>query len=79
MAVEERVEREPESGAPTADVRLEFGSKATFLAGAKVGSLSCDGSQLVRGPMACSPETEAKPSVAKPETSKPGAAKPNTK
>ena len=67
------------TGNSTADVRLQFGSRASFLAGAVVGTMTCDGSQLVRGPIACSPEAETKPSVAKPGAAKPGAAKPDGK
>lgn len=37
------------SGNKTADIRLQFGSNATFLAGSNIGTLSCDGSQLIRG------------------------------
>jgi hypothetical protein len=33
----------------TADVRLQFGARATFLEGAVVGTVSCDGSELARG------------------------------
>jgi hypothetical protein len=33
----------------TADVRLQFGARATFLDGSVFGTLSCDGSELVRG------------------------------
>jgi hypothetical protein len=63
------------TGNKTADVRLQFNGRATFLAGAVVGVMTCDGSHHVRGSIACSPEPP--PSVAKPETVKPGAAKPD--
>ncbi len=60
----------------TADVRLQFGSHATFLEGATVGTLSCDGSQIVRGSKtACALDADKKPSVAKPIAVKPGAGK----
>jgi hypothetical protein len=59
----------------TADLRLQFGSHATFLEGVTLGVTSCDGSQILRGPKAaCSPETD-KPTIAKPAPAKPGAAK----
>lgn len=63
-------------GNKTADVRLQFGSRATFLDGAVVGSMSCDGSQLVRGPKAVCTVVDAgqKPNVAKTTVGK-GAAK----
>jgi len=62
------------SGNQKADVRLQFGSRATFLEGAVVGNLSCDGTQLLRGPKAvCTVvEAETKPSVAKPTTGRVG-------
>jgi len=65
------------TGNKTADVRLQFNSRATFLAGSVVGTMTCDGSHHVRGPITCSPEAEPKPSVAKPSAATPGAAKPD--
>jgi hypothetical protein len=54
-----------------ADVRLQFGARATFFDGAVVGTLSCDGSELVRGSKtACTPDpkpTATKASVGQPE------------
>jgi hypothetical protein len=44
-----RIGRSKISDNKKADVRLQFGSHATFLDGAAVGTLSCDGSELVRG------------------------------
>jgi hypothetical protein len=35
------------------DVRLQFGARASFNAASTVGTMSCDGTQLVRGPVAC--------------------------
>jgi len=49
-----------------ADVRLQFGARATFLDGVDVGVLSCDGSELLRGAKApCPPD--AKSTTAKVE------------
>jgi hypothetical protein len=49
-----------------ADVRLQFGARATFLDGVDVGVLSCDGSELLRGAKApCPPD--AKSTTAKGE------------
>jgi hypothetical protein len=54
-----------------ADVRLQFGSHATFLDGAVVGTLSCDGTELVRGSKTpCTPDP--KPTAAKPGTGEQG-------
>ena len=40
-----------------ADVRLQFGARASFLEGVAVGTLSCDGSALVRGSKTpCTPD-----------------------
>lgn len=64
------------AGNKTADLRLQFGGRATFMEGAIVGATSCDGSEILRGPKAaCTPDANAKPSVAKPNATKPGAAK----
>src|SRR5262249_2730219 len=54
-----------------ADVRLQFGARATFLDGVDVGVLSCDGSELLRGAKApCPPD--AKSTTAKVEKPCPG-------
>jgi hypothetical protein len=48
----------------TADVRLQFGARATFLEGAEVGTLSCDGTERSRGPKpACT--ADPKPTATK--------------
>ena len=60
-----RIGRSKISDNKTADVRLQFGARATFLDGAVVGTLSCDGSELVRGAKtACS--ANPKPTAVKP-------------
>lgn len=52
-----------------ADIRLLFGAHATFLEGVNIGSLICDGTELVRGSKtACAPDADAKPTAAKAET-----------
>jgi hypothetical protein len=72
-----RIGKSKISGNKTADIRLQFGSRATFLDGAVVGTMSCDGTQLVRGPKAvCTvADAETKPSGAQPAAGKPGTAK----
>ncbi len=64
----------------TSDVRLQFGSRASFLEGVEVGTVSCDGTQLLRGAKAaCSDEAKsgtAKPADTKPADAKTNAAKP---
>ena len=48
-----------------ADVRLQFGARAVFLDANVVGTLTCDGTELVRGAKApCTPD--AKPTATKP-------------
>ena len=48
----------------SADVRLQFGARASLLDGAVVGKLSCDGTELVRGTKTvCT--TEPKPAASK--------------
>ena len=51
----------------TADIRLQFGARATLLEGAEYGSLSCDGTELLRGAKAPCTKEAAKP---KPTASK---------
>jgi hypothetical protein len=52
-----RIGRSKISDNKRADVRLQFGARATFLDGADVGVLSCDGTELVRGAKtACTPD-----------------------
>jgi hypothetical protein len=52
------------TGNKTADLRLQFGSRATFLDAVELGRLSCDGTQLLRGPKAAC--TVVEPEVKKP-------------
>jgi hypothetical protein len=57
-----RIGRSTISGNSKADVRLQFGAHATFLEGATVGTLTCDGTELVRGNKTpCTPD--AKPTT----------------
>jgi len=61
-----RIGRAKISDNKKADVRLQFGARATLLDGAEVGVLSCDGSELLRG--AKTPCTsDPKPTAAKVE------------
>ncbi len=52
----------------TADVRLQFGARATFADGAVVGTLSCDGTELVRGSKTpcTTDDVKLKPTTGKP-------------
>jgi hypothetical protein len=70
-----RIGKSKISGNKVADVRLQFSSRATFLEGNTVGTVSCDGSQRVRGPNAvCTvADSETKTSAARPTADKPGA------
>jgi len=55
------------NGNKKADIRLQFGSNATFLAGTTVGSVSCDGSELIRGSaQVCTVHDAAKSDTVKP-------------
>lgn len=52
------------SGNKTADVRLQFGSRATLADGTVVGTLTCDGTELLRGsktPCTVDPKPGTKP------------------
>jgi hypothetical protein len=61
-----RIGRSKISDNKRADVRLQFGARATFLDGVEVGVLSCDGSELLRGAKTpCTPD--AKTTAAKVE------------
>jgi hypothetical protein len=66
-----RISHSQINGNKTADLRLQFGGRATLMEGAVIGTTSCDGSQGLRGPKAaCTPETGTKPSAAKPGAAK---------
>jgi hypothetical protein len=55
-----RVGRSTISGNSKADIRLQFGAHATFLEGATVGTLTCDGTELVRGNKTpCTPDAKS--------------------
>jgi hypothetical protein len=59
------------NGNKTADMRLQFGGRATLMEGAVIGTTSCDGSQSLRGPKAaCTPEGGGVKPAAKPGTAK---------
>jgi hypothetical protein len=42
-------------GNSNTDVRLQFGTRASFNAASSAGTVSCDGTVLVRGPVTCPP------------------------
>ena len=55
-----RIGRSNVAGNSKADIRLQFGARATFLDGATVGTLTCDGTELVRGNKTpCTPDAKA--------------------
>jgi hypothetical protein len=41
------------TGNTVTDVRLQFGTRASFNSASTVGTMSCDGTELVRGPVTC--------------------------
>lgn len=57
------------SGNQKADIRLQHGARATFLKGATYATLSCDGTELVRGNETPCVKEEMKP-TAKPTSAK---------
>jgi hypothetical protein len=59
-----RIGRSNISGNSRADIRLQFGAHATFLEGTVVGTLACDGTELLRGnktPCTADPKPAIKP------------------
>lgn len=73
-----RINNSKISGNTSADVRLQFGSRAVFGNATDVGPISCDGSQLMRGSKTtCTVERGTSPSD-KPGDAKPDAAKPGS-